>query len=90
MYHILLKERERPSDEMVCSRLTDEWWNLCLSCWHHDPLLRPSMSGLVENIRALQVCCEASNPKNLTDNIRLYLKLSPARFLLRCIPYFCD
>lgn len=54
MYHILLKERERPSDEMVCSRLTDEWWSLCLSCWHRDPLLRPSMSGLVENIRALQ------------------------------------
>lgn len=69
MYHILLKERERPSDEIVYSRLTDGWWNLCLSCWHRDPLLRPSMSDLVKNIRALQVCCEASNPKYLTENI---------------------
>ncbi|KAI6151689.1 hypothetical protein BKA82DRAFT_955776 [Pisolithus tinctorius] len=41
---------DRPTDEETLSRLTDEWWNLCLSCWRFEPLSRPTISHIVETI----------------------------------------
>ncbi|KIM54855.1 hypothetical protein SCLCIDRAFT_135926, partial [Scleroderma citrinum Foug A] len=38
---------DRPFDETTCLRLTDEWWNICLSCWHSNPLTRPCISDIV-------------------------------------------
>ncbi|KIM62069.1 hypothetical protein SCLCIDRAFT_845889 [Scleroderma citrinum Foug A] len=40
----------RPSDEATYFRLTDEWWNICLLCWHLDPLKRPRMSDILAKI----------------------------------------
>ena len=46
---------ERPSMNDTESRLTDDWWNLCCSCWDFNPSLRPSMSYLVNKISYLLV-----------------------------------
>ena len=56
MYHILLKDRERPIYDASCSRMTDEWWNMCLLCWSRDPSQRASIASIVEIINTLQVC----------------------------------
>ncbi|KAI6127181.1 kinase-like domain-containing protein [Pisolithus sp. B1] len=40
----------RPSDDSTHSRMTDEWWNLCCSCWKVEIPERPSMSTIVEII----------------------------------------
>lgn len=37
----------RPSMNDTESRLTDDWWSLCCSCWDSDPSLRPSIDYLV-------------------------------------------
>ncbi|KIM68492.1 hypothetical protein SCLCIDRAFT_1184336, partial [Scleroderma citrinum Foug A] len=42
---------ERPSVKSTCSRMTDEWWNLCLSCWNRDPSSRPSMVDIFNKVR---------------------------------------
>ncbi|KIM54861.1 hypothetical protein SCLCIDRAFT_30817 [Scleroderma citrinum Foug A] len=44
---ILRGPPDRPSDETTCFRLTDEWWNICLSCWHSDPMTRPRISDIL-------------------------------------------
>ena len=55
-FHIIrTRERERPTLEDTCSRLTDEWWNICSSCWTRDPLRRPSILTVIEGIKSLQV-----------------------------------
>ncbi|KIM60711.1 hypothetical protein SCLCIDRAFT_1216606 [Scleroderma citrinum Foug A] len=40
----------RPTDEATYFRLTDEWWNICLLCWHLDPSTRPRMSDILAKI----------------------------------------
>ena len=51
MYHIVFKVYERPSlDDSPL--LTDEWWDICRSCWNRDAPGRPVMSDIV---KALQV-----------------------------------
>ncbi|KAG6327371.1 hypothetical protein ID866_11719, partial [Astraeus odoratus] len=45
---ILQGPPDRPNNEDTCSRLTDEWWNICISCWHRDPLSRPTMSDIAK------------------------------------------
>ncbi|KAL4072439.1 kinase-like domain-containing protein [Scleroderma yunnanense] len=50
MVKILRGVPNRPSMESACSRLTDEWWNLCLLCWNREPSLRPSMSDIVDRV----------------------------------------
>ena len=32
---------------------SDELWSLIESCWHHDPLERPSMAQVVQQLQAL-------------------------------------
>ncbi|KAG6336079.1 hypothetical protein ID866_3005, partial [Astraeus odoratus] len=55
MRRILLgPEIERPNGESTHSRLTDGWWEICRSCWEHDPSLRPKISEIVNKIRALE------------------------------------
>ncbi|KAG6331295.1 hypothetical protein ID866_7793 [Astraeus odoratus] len=33
---------ERPSKDSTYSRMTDDWWGVCLECWKQDPSSRPS------------------------------------------------
>ena len=40
----------RPELESTCNRMTDAWWNICLSCWQRDPESRPSASKILANI----------------------------------------
>ncbi|KAL4078977.1 kinase-like domain-containing protein [Scleroderma yunnanense] len=47
-------ERERPSPDVSCSRMTDEWWSICLLCWVRDPSQRAPMLNVVRNIRTIQ------------------------------------
>ena len=51
MYHIVFKVYERPSLDYF-PLLTDEWWDICRSCWNRDVPGRPVMSAIV---KALQV-----------------------------------
>ncbi|KIM56730.1 hypothetical protein SCLCIDRAFT_93413, partial [Scleroderma citrinum Foug A] len=40
---ILRGPPDRPCDESTCSRLRDDWWDLCTSCWQREPLNRPKI-----------------------------------------------
>jgi len=33
----------RPSDADTCYRMTEQWWNVFLSCWKHDASERPTI-----------------------------------------------
>ncbi|KAG6331486.1 hypothetical protein ID866_7600 [Astraeus odoratus] len=50
---ILRGPPSRPHDESTCSRLTDEWWEVCSLCWQCDPSSRPRMSEIVTKITAI-------------------------------------
>ncbi|KAI6044175.1 WD40 repeat-like protein [Pisolithus marmoratus] len=41
----------RPSEESTFSRMTDAWWEICMSCWRREPLSRPSMKELMEKVK---------------------------------------
>lgn len=43
----------RPSEGETLTRLTDDWWNICSSCWNRQPVLRPPMSAVVKSISAM-------------------------------------
>ncbi|KAL4078967.1 kinase-like domain-containing protein [Scleroderma yunnanense] len=67
--HILYNlEWERPSSDASCSRLTDEWWNVCLSCWNRDPSQRTPISSVVKNIRTLQTLSKVITNSVPLDN----------------------
>ena len=42
---------DRPSDEDTCGRLTNTWWNVCHSCWHHSPSHRPPISDILTGLK---------------------------------------
>ncbi|KIK21985.1 hypothetical protein PISMIDRAFT_680736 [Pisolithus microcarpus 441] len=42
----------RPATEVTQFRLTDTWWEICLSCWGRDPSSRPIMKDVVEKVKA--------------------------------------
>lgn len=46
---------DRPSTDDTCARLTDEWWAICVKCWEHEPLSRPTMSCIIQTITKI-VC----------------------------------
>ncbi|KAL4077389.1 hypothetical protein J3A83DRAFT_4087910, partial [Scleroderma citrinum] len=50
---VLPRIREGPLPDRP-ARITDEWWELCISCWK-EPASRPTMSALVERIEKLGV-----------------------------------
>ena len=43
----------RPSEEETLSRLTNDWWDICSSCWNRQPVLRPPMSAVVKSISVI-------------------------------------
>ncbi|KAG6329705.1 hypothetical protein ID866_9385 [Astraeus odoratus] len=45
---ILQGPPDRPAMEDTSFRLTDEWWELCSSCWNPRPHLRPPISGIAK------------------------------------------
>lgn len=52
MYKILRALPARPGEEETFFRLTDDWWEMCSSCWNRQPFLRPQMSAVVKSISA--------------------------------------
>ena len=55
---VVLKVMERspirPSPETTCSRMTEEWWEICFACWHRDPMQRPPITDVLSRIRHIQ------------------------------------
>ncbi|KAG6327553.1 hypothetical protein ID866_11537 [Astraeus odoratus] len=45
----------RPSEESTCFRMTDKWWNICVTCWAQNPSLRPSMAQILARLEATNV-----------------------------------
>ncbi|KAG6332887.1 hypothetical protein ID866_6205 [Astraeus odoratus] len=41
----------RPDEDATCSRMTDAWWELCLSCWERERALRPEISKVLKTIQ---------------------------------------
>ncbi|KAG6329229.1 hypothetical protein ID866_9859, partial [Astraeus odoratus] len=50
---ILQGPPNRPSDESTCSRMTDQWWEICTLCWTRDESLRPPVSVILKEIRTV-------------------------------------
>ncbi|KAI6100653.1 kinase-like domain-containing protein, partial [Pisolithus croceorrhizus] len=46
----------RPSEESTLFRMTDVWWEICVSCWRSEPSSRPSMRELMEKVKGATVC----------------------------------
>ncbi|KAI6010923.1 kinase-like domain-containing protein [Pisolithus orientalis] len=44
---------DRPSDEQTCSRLTDQWWDICRQCWNVEPSSRPMISDVLQIITSI-------------------------------------
>ncbi|KAI6149064.1 kinase-like domain-containing protein [Pisolithus thermaeus] len=42
----------RPTEESTQFRMTDAWWEICTSCWGHDPSSRPTMRDIVDRVKA--------------------------------------
>ncbi|KAI6044492.1 kinase-like domain-containing protein [Pisolithus marmoratus] len=40
-----------PTDEETYSRLTDEWWAICLNCWGYKPVSRPTIEDVCARLR---------------------------------------
>ncbi|KIM70601.1 hypothetical protein SCLCIDRAFT_1206733 [Scleroderma citrinum Foug A] len=40
----------RPTDEITCGRMTDEWWGICCLCWKPDEPSRPPISDIIEKV----------------------------------------
>ncbi|KAL4072956.1 kinase-like domain-containing protein [Scleroderma yunnanense] len=45
----------RPNSDSTCHRMTQEWWDLCVSCWNYQVSTRPKITHLVSEIEIL-VC----------------------------------
>lgn len=43
---------DRPDNDSTISRMTDEWWSICLLCWQ-DQEHRPDMSGVISEIEQI-------------------------------------
>lgn len=42
----------RPTNQSTCSRLTDEWWEICSLCWKDEPSRHP-MSNITSKIESV-------------------------------------
>ncbi|KAI6113824.1 WD40 repeat-like protein [Pisolithus croceorrhizus] len=40
----------QPTAESTQFRLTDAWWEICMSCWERNPSLRPTVRVIVEMV----------------------------------------
>ncbi|KAL4080534.1 kinase-like domain-containing protein [Scleroderma citrinum] len=45
---------DRPSSESTLCRMTEEWWNMCLACWHRDARQRPLIRELLAMTKNVQ------------------------------------
>lgn len=54
MRRIMSELPDRPSPESTCSRLTDEWWGICTSCWSSSPSERPDIADILVMLRNLK------------------------------------
>ncbi|KAI6039737.1 kinase-like domain-containing protein [Pisolithus marmoratus] len=54
MLRILEGLPDRPSSNSTCFRMTEDWWQLCLSCWQSDPSARPQISEILTRIQTWQ------------------------------------
>ncbi|KAI5993361.1 kinase-like domain-containing protein, partial [Pisolithus marmoratus] len=52
MQRIMAGPPDRPSAQSTHSRLTDEWWEICMSCWNRAPSARPRITNIVARIAA--------------------------------------
>ncbi|KAI6001248.1 WD40-repeat-containing domain protein [Pisolithus albus] len=53
MYRLITKKLPpRPSEESTLSRMTDAWWEICMSCWRFEPSSRPSMKEIMEKVKS--------------------------------------
>ncbi|KAI6006153.1 kinase-like domain-containing protein [Pisolithus marmoratus] len=55
---IMGKLPPRPAEESTQFRLTDEWWEICTSCWERDPASRPTVKDIIEKVRVAIVCTQ--------------------------------
>ncbi|KAG6335518.1 hypothetical protein ID866_3572 [Astraeus odoratus] len=81
--HILMNDRKRPSDEDTNCRMTDEWWEICQSCWNRKPSLRPSMSTVIQEISRLQVCTYSDYMEFCVEMLTLFTRPRPESQPLR-------
>ncbi|KAG6336076.1 hypothetical protein ID866_3002 [Astraeus odoratus] len=67
---------KRPNLETTASRLTDDWWDMCVSCCDRSALSRPPMSDIVKRIRTLlprqseQVVPVSGHPQHLSPTTK--------------------
>ncbi|KAI6021992.1 kinase-like domain-containing protein [Pisolithus marmoratus] len=41
----------RPTDESTQFRLSNTWWEICTSCWRHEPSSHPTMKDIIEKVK---------------------------------------
>ncbi|KAI6006154.1 hypothetical protein EDC04DRAFT_2783589 [Pisolithus marmoratus] len=46
----------RPIEEATQFRLTDAWWEICISCWEDDPSSCPPIVHVLEKVKTTVVC----------------------------------
>ncbi|KAI6017968.1 kinase-like domain-containing protein [Pisolithus microcarpus] len=54
MLRVLERPPDRPSSKSTHCRMTEGWWQLCLSCWQRDPSARPQISQILTSIQTWQ------------------------------------
>ncbi|KAI6139741.1 kinase-like domain-containing protein [Pisolithus tinctorius] len=52
MQRIMAGPPDRPNAQSTHSHLTDEWWEICMSCWNRDPSARPGIADIATRIAA--------------------------------------
>ncbi|KAG6329138.1 hypothetical protein ID866_9950 [Astraeus odoratus] len=46
---------DRPTEASTCCRMTNEWWELCSSCWNRNPSSRPQIANIEKRIKGILV-----------------------------------
>ncbi|KAI5993357.1 kinase-like domain-containing protein [Pisolithus marmoratus] len=56
VYTAMLEKKipDRPNHEKTCSRLTDDWWAICLECWKFESVSRPSIERILQVLTNIQ------------------------------------
>lgn len=65
MLQVLERPPDRPSSKSTCFRMTEDWWQLCLSCWQRDPSTRPQISEILSGIQTWQEKTSSSSADEL-------------------------
>ena len=64
----------RPGERETLDRLTNDWWDICLSCWNRKPVLRPPMSAVMKSISAVTsgIAVEENRTLKISGLVALY------------------